>query len=77
MLIVSAVAFGFGYGVYIYCIQTAWFFCVVNLTNFFMGGLNDAAMFKWSVWTNLIVAVGPIYLWAARKSRHEHRWDWR
>jgi hypothetical protein len=43
---------------------------VVNLTNFFMGGLNDAAMFKWSVWTNLIVAVGPINLWAARKSRH-------
>jgi hypothetical protein len=50
--------------------QTAWFFCVVNLTNFFLGGLSDAAMFKWYVWTNLIVAVGPTYLWAARKSRH-------
>jgi len=50
--------------------QTAWFFCVVNLTNYFMGGLGDAAMFKWYVWTNLIVAVGPTYLWAARRSRY-------
>ena len=50
--------------------QTLWFLCVVNLTNFFLGGLNDAAMFKWYVWTNLIVAVGPSYLWAARRSRH-------
>jgi hypothetical protein len=51
-------------------VQTAWFFGVINLTNYFMGGLNDAAMFKWYVWTNLIVAVGPASLWAARKSRH-------
>ncbi|EHB56094.1 hypothetical protein MycrhDRAFT_3288 [Mycolicibacterium rhodesiae JS60] len=50
--------------------QTAWFFGVINLTNYFMGGLDDAAMFKWYVWTNLIVAVGPASLWAARKSRH-------
>ena len=49
--------------------QTLWFLCVVNLTNYFFGGLNDAAMFKWYVWTNLIVAVGPGYLWAARKTR--------
>jgi hypothetical protein len=50
--------------------QTAWFFGVVNLTNYFMGGLDDAAMFKWYVWTNLIVAVGPAHLWAERKTRH-------
>jgi hypothetical protein len=49
--------------------QYVWFLGVINLTNYFMGGRNDAAMFKWYVWTNLIVAVGPMYLWAARKSR--------
>lgn len=50
--------------------QTAMFVCVVNLTNYFMGGLADVAMFKWYVWTNLLVAIGPASLWAARKSRH-------
>jgi hypothetical protein len=49
--------------------QTLWFLCVINLTNYFLGGLNDAAMFKWYVWTNLIVAVGPGYLWATRRTR--------
>ena len=34
------------------------------------GGLNDAAMFKWYVWTNLIIEVGPASLWAGRRSRH-------
>ncbi|MFY1621229.1 hypothetical protein [Micromonospora sp. WMMD736] len=37
--------------------------------HYFFGGLNDAAMSKRYVWTNLIVAIGPGYLWASRKSR--------
>lgn len=45
------------------------FVCVVNLTNYFFGGLNDAAMFKWYVWTNLLVALGPTWYWAKKRSR--------
>jgi hypothetical protein len=37
------------------------FLTVVNLTNYFFGGLADAAMFKWYVWTNLMVPLGVAY----------------
>jgi len=48
--------------------EIAWFMVVVNLTNHFFGGLDDAAMFKWYVWTNLLVAVGPSYYWAKQRN---------
>lgn len=41
-------------------------FAVVNLLRVFM---NDVVMFKWFALTNIIMAVGPGYLWARRKSR--------
>lgn len=45
------------------------FFTVVNLTNYFFGGLADAAMFKWYVWTNFLVALGPAWYWAKNRDR--------
>lgn len=45
------------------------FLTVVNLTNYFFGGLADAAMFKWYVWTNLLVALGPAMYWARNRDR--------
>lgn len=31
--------------------------------------MNDEVMFKWFAFTNIVMAVGPGYLWNERKSR--------
>jgi hypothetical protein len=49
--------------------EVAMFLTVVNLTNYFFGGLEDAAMFKWYVWTNFLVALGPATYWAKHRDR--------
>jgi hypothetical protein len=48
-------------------VQTVMFLTVVNLMNYFFGGLQDAAMFKWYVWTNFLVALGPLTYWAKHR----------
>lgn len=50
--------------------ETVLFLCVVNLTVYFFGGLDDAGFFKLYVWTNLLVAIGPSYYWAKQRN-HE------
>ncbi|MDR3597658.1 hypothetical protein [Clostridium sp.] len=46
--------------------QIALMFVIVNLFRVFM---NDEVMFKWFAFTNIVMAVGPGYLWNERKSR--------
>ncbi|MBT8339947.1 MAG: hypothetical protein HKP58_02265 [Desulfatitalea sp.] len=46
--------------------QIAIMAAVVNLFRVYM---NDVVMFKWLCFTNIIMAVGPGYLWAKRKRR--------
>jgi hypothetical protein len=47
--------------------QIALMFVIVNLFRVFM---NDEVMFKWFAFTNIVMAVGPGYLWNERKSRN-------
>ncbi len=49
--------------------QTIMFGTLICSFLYFMGGLQDAALFKLYVWTNLLVAIGPTHLWAERQSR--------
>lgn len=46
--------------------QIALMLCVVNLFRVFM---NDEVMFKWFAFTNILIAVGPGFLWEQRKTR--------
>jgi hypothetical protein len=47
--------------------QTLLMLCLVNLLRVFM---HDELMFKWFALTNVVIAVGPGFLWERRKTRH-------
>lgn len=42
---------------------------MVVVVNWFRISMGDEVMFKWFVFTNIVMAVGPGYLWNERKSR--------
>ncbi len=47
--------------------QTVLMLCLVNLLRAFM---HDEVMFKWFALTNVLIAVGPGFLWERRTTRH-------
>lgn len=50
--------------------QTVFFFTLIMLYSYFMGGGEDASMIKFYVWSIIIPAFFPGYLWAERKTRY-------
>lgn len=50
-------------------VQTIMFGSLICSFLYFMGGFQEAAIFKLYVWTNLLVALGPTYLWSERQAR--------
>lgn len=51
------------------CGESLFFLSVIMMFSYFMGGGDDASVLKIYVWSNIVLAFFPGFLWAERKSR--------